>query len=584
MDSIINDIDVDVGDVVAGTIVNPKDNSGERIDYTLNHLFKKSDCKYNAYMQDGKLTVISDSDIQIHTVCVCFSEKRNIGIEKSESFMTIKLYCHDRIYETITIDSDKLYQKSGYVKRFGAQPFVNFGDNEWELFFGIIRISLCDLEQENIYTYSGWTNGELIYGNYRIGDKRFTCINSTVSKYKLISVTDKSKACEFVKNIGEEIADDDFIGYSVICYYLLSLLKPRFCECNTAPSFALALIGITGSRKTTVASNLANPMAMNSCCFEDSAAAIRHDLKTTKAGCLIIDDFKNNSKPYNDKFEELLRLTGDITSTGKRMYDKDDNDYITAMTVITGEKIPTLQSSSYPRVLFLDIDADTINCDSLTNLQENIGTYISFVAHFIQYFIANKNITAIINKMCDIRNKVMQSVDFNGIHGRYCDMYAWLITVWEEFDEFMTNNNVCLTFDYKKRLHTAIINQHLRFENDPVHMFINAFFELMDSNSFIKVTGNYNDNIDFDILERDDKFFIVSGKVYSKICNFYKASGISFDFGERTLRKKLFENGFLERTNNKKLTSERKYKNNRSVSGYWLYKNNLENYGGKNYD
>ena len=67
--------------------------------------------------------------------------------------------------------------------------------------------------------------------------------------------------------------------------------------------------------------------------------------------------------------------------------------------------------------------------------------------------------------------------------------------------------------------------------------------------------------------------------MYKKVYKLWADKGIDFSCSERKLRHLLYEAGILE-TRNGKYTVEKKTKDNRSYSGYYLLKNIFMNYGG----
>ena len=86
-------------------------------------------------------------------------------------------------------------------------------------------------------------------------------------------------------------------------------------------------------------------------------------------------------------------------------------------------------------------------------------------------------------------------------------------------------------------------------------------------------------HLNFDVFEDGDKLFLRSNSAYKKIIKHWKERGIEFPCSEKKLRQLLNEEGLLE-VHNGKLTTERKTNDNRSYSGYYLYKNTFMNYGG----
>ena len=117
------------------------------------------------------------------------------------------------------------------------------------------------------------------------------------------------------------------------------------------------------------------------------------------------------------------------------------------------------------------------------------------------------------------------------------------------------------------------------YDDNPIKLFKKGYAELLNSNEIAFISSNSIDGLDFDVIECDSKLFIKSNTVYKKVCRYWSDKGIDFPCSERKLRQELYNAGLLL-AHNGKLTVEKKTKDNRSYSGYYLLKNLFMNYGG----
>ena len=325
---------------------------------------------------------------------------------------------------------------------------------------------------------------------------------------------------------------------------------------------------------------LLNPTNLQSCCFEDTEAAILRVFKNNSNGCTVVDDFKCNSRKNNAKFEGIVRMAGDITSGGKRIVNqKVDETVVTGMAAFTGETVPQLQASSFPRLLILNIEPGMIDFNKLTVLRNNIGRYNAFVVRFIQYVINTENsIADIITEVEMIRDEARENALFPiGMHGRYYEIYAWLATAYGWLINFMKEYNVHVDYDYKAELKRVIIAQSNKFSTEPVKMFIQAFCFLKDSNMLTITDDKHNEQ--FDVITEESKYFIRSGNVYNKVVNYYDNIGLSFPVGEMKLRNLLRENSILKPKNERLNTHEIKI-DGKSISGFYIYADKVNEFGG----
>lgn len=365
-------------------------------------------------------------------------------------------------------------------------------------------------------------------------------------------------------------------------YLLLSHSKQRFVQTyRLCPEFVLSIVGETGSYKTTTSLALFNTYDSSVSSFEDSIASIRRMIQTNKAGVTLVDDYKISNTENDKKYEKLVRLSGDVQTTGKYVVgNKVIDELITGLTVITGEKRPSLQTSSYSRILFLDLELFPINLEVLTELQKSKADINSFIVLFIQFIMQDIDFDASCRTLFEKhRDELLQDTSIKGMHGRYYSMCAWLAMMWDVYAEFLCQHGVNMEYDFKSEIKSYIYSQHSMYDNNPIKLFKIGYMELVSSNEIIVADKNGFDNLNFDVIQYDEKLFLRSNGAYKKICKYWQDKGIDFSCSERKLRKLLYEAGILK-DNGGKFTVEKKTKDNRSYSGYYLFKNIFINYGG----
>ena len=117
-------------------------------------------------------------------------------------------------------------------------------------------------------------------------------------------------------------------------------------------------------------------------------------------------------------------------------------------------------------------------------------------------------------------------------------------------------------------------------------LFKLGYAELLNSNELVVTSSDSNiiDSLSFDVIDLGDKLFFKSGGAYKKICQHWLDKGIDFTCSERKLRSLLHESGILIPGERGNLTTEKKTRNNRSYSGYYLLKNLFLTYGGNEHE
>ena len=234
--------------------------------------------------------------------------------------------------------------------------------------------------------------------------------------------------------------------------------------------------------------------------------------------------------------------------------------------------------------MFIDVNSNPVNLAVLTELQESKAEINSLVVLFIQHILKNpdfdNDLVAMFHKC---RKELLQDPQYQGMHKRYYGMAAWLSAIWSVYVDFMQQYSVDVKYDFDTEIKKYIYEQHCRYNDDPIKLFHAGYLELLSANELVVVSNEGIEDVNFDVVEYDNRLFIKSNSVYKKVCAFWQAKGIEFPCSERKLRQHLLNRDILV-PDKGRVTVEKKTKNNRSFSGYYLFKNTFLNCGGKNYE
>lgn len=524
----------------------------------------------------------------LSAIPIIISEERHLFRGKSTCYVQMTIQYDGETLEPITIDSGQLTNPTQLINSFGMKPFADFGKNEWDAFLDCMCMQLSKIIQKKIYQYIGWEKGNkcFVFGELVIFPDHCEKVKNTVApKHIVLSCELEETICAQVhNNIKSLTVKGKYLGYIIMSYMLLSIIKQRINEGkNIAPEFMLMLIGKTGSFKTSLATAFFNPMGLAGGSFADSEAAIRRTFRTTESGIFIIDDFKCMCKENNAKLETVTRMSGDIENSARRVSNgKVDNDCVTSMAVVTGEVEPHLQNSSYARILFVDVNINPINQEALDFFQRNQEVLNKFLVGFIQMIMKEENFDGNFTALFEsLRNDLRCDALYSGMHARYYDMCAWIISAWRYYLKYLEQNGLHIDDDFEKYIKSYIFKQNSYFDDNPVNMFKIGYFELKNRNMINVITYNCLANADFDAMfEPDgDILFVKSNTLYKKICEYWHDNGRDFPCSEKKLRQLLKDEKILY-SKNGKLTCERKTKENKSVSGYYLFYNTFKGYGG----
>ncbi|MBQ4516615.1 MAG: hypothetical protein II978_07485 [Clostridia bacterium] len=535
---------------------------------------------------DAEGYFVTDGIQKIRTFPLICYEERLLHGNESVCYTYIVLYSKGKIFEPEKMVSSTALDFKKYNQCYGVGVFSNFGEEEIDIFFNVIKILLVESEPDEIYKYMGWSTcaNYCICGCFKVEKDQITKIRNDIIKTDIVlSLKKPEEICAFMNFAMSNVLSDGFCGRLIQVYSMCSYIKPLTLKAtNKAMQALLSLVGKTGMHKTSLANACFNLFDVANCSFEDSEASIRQTLQRNKIGVTIIDDFKCHTKENEKTYEHITRLMGDVGTTGKRVNGKNKSEeIIEGLAVITGEIRPRLQQSSYARILFVDLESNPVDLDILSELQRNKGDYITFVVLLIQYVIKQPDFaTSFVCKTEKFRNELLAEEKYKGMHSRYYDMYGWLAAMWECYSSFLNSYNIKDDYDFKTALKDYIFAQNSRYDNDPVKLFLIGYKELLASNEIILLKTMSVDTVEFDVLDDDDRLFIQSRKLFKKIYEFWKNNGIDFPCSERALRNVLTEQNLLVMKNGK-TTEERKTKSNRSFSGFTLRKYLFLNFGGQ---
>lgn len=418
-------------------------------------------------------------------------------------------------------------------------------------------------------------------GNLKITNDNIEAIKTA---YQCRTITelncDKSYVHTFIKESLLTLSDDVEYPLTLLLFTFLGIMLPLLQENHlSVPSFGLLIIGSTNTFKTSSVSAVCNSTEMLTASFEDTASVIKSKLKEPNNGICIVDDLNFNSKDKVSKLEDIIRLIGDKSTSGSKLIGgKIDDSEVKNMCIVTGESQPKLRSSSIPRVLIYDIDKNTVNKKSLTEIQNHSDVMTMVIAYIAQYCMRD-NIAIQINDEVRHMRQILNEKNLC-VLPRYLDIAAWMTVAWENVNKIF--REVFDDIAYPEMIIKRIQRQHERFRKDPINLFLQSVLDLIESNELIVSTVENASNECTDIIEYMDRYFFVSGKVYDKVIQYCDNKlKTEFPCSERALRDKMYSEKMLivhnENTvkqNKIKLTYQLR-RGNFSKSGFYLFKSKI---------
>lgn len=251
-----------------------------------------------------------------------------------------------------------------YIKEYGAL---------------IYRDKLRNSEPINFYSYHGWecVNGKMVYLSDSRSDCRCGVYVPKNSNFQRLWTDDLD-----ILKIGKACSDPNatpFEKYKVSLpfwlYLHLSFACKLFLDAGIEVQFLLALIGKTGSLKTTICKTFAEPFNIGGILrFESTGRALELYRESCMDMTMIVDDIFKKNNANLSKFEDILRTFGDGIGRAKSA-GKDYNDLVRTKVrggcIVTAEHDLNPQQSSALRYISVNIEKDSIDTKVLSKYQQD---------------------------------------------------------------------------------------------------------------------------------------------------------------------------------------------------------------------
>lgn len=463
------------------------------------------------------------------------------------------------------------FQSMNWVlSKWGVRPIIRAGSNKKDLLRDAIQSMGLNIKKKRIYTHLGFRKIDnkwvYLHSGGCIGEENVDVdIEKALSKYALPKEIKDIKKAARASLALINIAPKS-VTISLLALVYLTPLLECFRIVGIEPNFILWLMGISGSRKTTLALlylshfgnfNTKTPPAS----FKDTANNIERKAFTTKDSLLLIDDYHPESNRMDaSKMEQtaqkVLRMYGDRIGRGRltstiqfqKTYEPRGN------AIVTGEDIPKGQSS-IARFWGAEVLNGDVNLEKLTECQNDSELLAEAMVGYIQWLIPQmeelpKQLLESFKALRDKYQKV-------AMHGRFGEMASWLYIGYGMMLKYMKSIEVINDEDIVKMLDEfdeiilELINKQnsLLKQEKPAEIFTRVLSELFATSRVCveDINRNYN-QLNFEgmvgakIGYRDENYYYLYPEtVYNEVSKFLSSRGEILPVKEKTLWKHLDE-------------------------------------------
>jgi hypothetical protein len=476
-----------------------------------------------------------------------------------------------KILPTIDIPISEFPAMKWVLQKWGVGASIKPGNNKKDLCRDAIQSLALNIEKRHIYTHLGFrklVDGRWIYlySGGCIGTENISVdIEKALSRYTLPKETKDIKKAALASLALIETAPTE-VTSTLLAYTYLTPLLEVFKIAGIEPNFVIWMLGISGSRKTTLGllylchfGNFNNKTPPAS--FRDTANNIERKAFATKDSLLLIDDYHPESNRADaarmeQTAQKILRMYGDRVARGRltstiefqKEYPPRGN------AIITGEDIPKGQSS-LARFMCLEILQGEVNLEKLTESQNNSHFLAESMVGYIEWLIPQMEVLP--KQLPGIFKNLREKYKKISAHGRLAEMAAWLYIGYRMMLEYMKcvqtiseDDLQGLLKEFEVILKELVEKQNCLLEQEkPADIFIRAISELLatgkvyvenigkSSNTFS--SGNMSgEKIGF---VDENFYYLFPETAYNSVYKFLSKRGEIMPVKERTLWKHLDE-------------------------------------------
>lgn len=345
----------------------------------------------------------------------------------------------------------------------------------------------------------------------------------------------------------------------------LSLMFNLFEAAGYVPRFLIFLCGRTGSMKTAVCLALfrifveqaASPTAN----FKDTEVALEIKLGEGNGMVILVDDYRPpvtavDGKSNLSKLESIVRAVGDriAKSRSNAELGKAKEFLPTSCVVVTGEDLGGTQSSQN-RMLIVPISKGDINGKLLKRFQDDPVLITTHMGYFLEWAGAHGDdiIDYIKTNFDRERSYFAQSLR----EPRVVDTAVTLMltatilhTYGESVGGVARGTEVQQLADWRNAILQACIHSEgLSKEQDPVAMYLRAFFNMWDRKE-IEVAGDikeYKAGKHIGYANGDD-LWLWHHELYNRVYRYWQHSGVVFPLTEGKMNEHLDAAGLIRVT------------------------------------
>lgn len=503
---------------------------------------------------------------------------RDDGTEQTKQFKVSAMHKSGITLPEVTVSAEEMQSMKWLLNRWGAYGAAQPKQNVLSKICHAILSTKTVVEFRTVYLQTGWKkiNGEYVFLMPNAGRQISVELQGKLKNYFF---RDKYSSDDLIYL--SAMLENSFAAQNV----MLPLLAVTFlCPLNHflkiagyEPKFVTALIGKTGSRKSTLAALFlsffgkfsASDLPMS---FHDTANSILSNIYYLKDVLTCIDDFHPSGMFHEQEMKSIAqnisRYYGDRIGRA-RLNSKSELQSSrppTGNAIITAEYVPEISVSGAARYFNIDLNENDVQLDELSEYQQLAGSgilcgimrlYIDWIKDV--YLVDENSFVKMLEDMfskyrSDFINVLCRSkIKF---HNRTPDMLAHL-KIGFSFLLMFLNMNEQITkseLDKFEKIFDEIILKAVSFNaeiialENPTTKFCEKLCSLLDSGRcYIDVKGAESSPRQKNCLglQDDDYYYLFADAAHSEVRKLCAEQGEHFTISKNELLQQLRKDGFL---------------------------------------
>lgn len=500
------------------------------------------------------------------------------GIEQKKLFRVAATHKSGLVLSEQVVTADEMQSMKWLLQRWGAYGATQPKQNVLSKICHAIMSTKSDVLHETIYAQTGW---------HKIGNEYVFLMPNKNSSHKIEL---QGKLCHY--RFDEMCSADDLIYLSAMLdnsfapqSVLLPLLSVTFLSplnhflksAGCEPKFVTALMGKTGSRKSTLVALFlsffgrftASELPMS---FHDTANSILSNVYYLKDVLTCIDDFHPSGMFHEQEMKSIAqnisRYYGDRIGRA-RLNTKAELQASrppTGNAIITAEYAPEISVSGAARYFTIELNENDVVLDELSEYQnlasENVlsGIMMRYVEWIKSVYLSNEKefVKTLSDMFTRYRNDFLQKLSAHNIkfHNRTPDMLAHLKIGFAFLLVFLRSNeqNTVQEVTHYEEVFDEILlkrcsaNAEIIDVENPTTRFCEKLKSLLDSGRcYVETRGLETQTRQKNCigLQDDNYYYLFADAAHSEVRKLCTEQGEHFSISKNELLRQLRKEGML---------------------------------------